>query len=93
MSWELILINVLALACIVLAFTTYNLMIKNEKLEDIIHSYREYITKLQEQISFTEKKVKEIDERGTFQSDDEIGWFFKNIKTLQESLSKFKIDI
>ena len=93
MSWELILINVLALACIVLDFTTYNLMIKNEKLEDIIHSYREYITKLQEQISFTEKKVKEIDERGTFQSDDEIGWFFKNIKTLQESLSKFKIDI
>ena len=93
MSWELILINVLALACIVLAFTTYNLMIKNEKLEDIIHSYREYITKLQEQITFTENKVKEIDERGTFQSDDEIGWFFKSIKTLQESISKFKIDI
>ena len=93
MSWELILINVLALACIVLAFTTYNLMTKNEKLEDIIHSYREYITKLQEQITFTENKVKEIDERGTFQSDDEIGWFFKNIKSLQESLSKFKIDV
>ena len=93
MSWELILINVLALVCIVLAFTTYNLMTKNEKLEDIIHSYREYITKLQEQITFTENKVKEIDQRGTFQSDDEIGWFFKNIKSLQESLSKFKIDV
>ena len=93
MSWELILINVLAIACIVLAFTTYNLMIKNEKLEDIIHSYREYITKLQDQITYTEEKIKKIDERGTFQSDDEIGWFFKNIKTLQESLSKFKIDV
>ena len=93
MGWELILINVLALVCIILAFTTYNLMTKNEKLEDIIFSYREYINKLQEQISFTEKKVKEIDQRGTFQSDDEIGWFFKNIKSLQESLSKFKIDI
>ena len=93
MSWELILINVLAIACIVLAFTTYNLMIKNEKLEDIIHSYREYITKLQDQITYTEEKIKKIDERGTFQSDDEIGWFFKNIKSLQESLSKFKIDV
>ena len=93
MSWELILINVLAIACIVLAFTTYNLMIKNEKLEDIIHSYREYITKLQDQITYTEEKIKKIDERGTFQSDDEIGWFFKNIKSLQESVSKFKIDV
>jgi xylose isomerase len=93
MSWELILINVLAIACIVLAFTTYNLMVKNEKLEDIIHSYRDYISKLQTQITYTEEKVKKIDERGTFRSDDEIGWFFKNIKSLQESLSKFKIDI
>ena len=93
MSWELILINVLAIACIVLAFTTYNLMVKNEKLEDIIHSYRDYISKLQTQITYTEEKVKKIDERSTFRSDDEIGWFFKNIKSLQESLSKFKIDI
>ena len=93
MGWELILINVLALACIVLAFTTYNLMVKNEKLDDIIHSYRDYISKLQTQITYTEEKIKKIDERGTFQSDDEIGFFFKNIKSLQESLSKFKIDI
>ena len=93
MSWELVLINVLAIACIVLAFTTYNLMVKNEKLEDIIFSYRDYISKLQTQITYTEEKVKKIDERGTFRSDDEIGWFFKNIKSLQESLSKFKIDI
>ena len=70
MSWELILINVLAIACIVLAFTTYNLMVKNEKLEDIIHSYRDYISKLQTQITYTEEKVKKIDERGTFRSDD-----------------------
>ena len=93
MGWELILINVLALVCIILGFTTYNLMIKNEKLEDITFSYKDYLQKLQEQIDLSEIKLKQIDEKGTFRSDDEIGWFFKNIKSIQESLSKFKIDI
>ena len=93
MGWELILINILGLFCIVLGFTTYNLMTKNEKLEDIALSYRDYLQKLQDQIQITEEKIKQIDQKGSFQSDDEIGWFFKSIKTLQESISKFKIDI
>lgn len=93
MSWELITINVLSGLCLVLGFTTYNLMRKNEKLEDIAISYREYIKKLQNHIQFVEEKVKKIDERGTFRGDDEIGWFFKNIKNLQESISKFKVDV
>ena len=46
MSWELITINILGGLCIVLGFTTYNLMTKNEKLEDIAVSYRDYIKKL-----------------------------------------------
>ena len=79
--------------CIVLGFTTYNLMTKNEKLEDIAVSYRDYIKKLQQHIEFVETKVQKIDEKGTFRGDDEIGWFFQNIKTLQKSISKFKIDI
>ena len=93
MSWELITINVLGGLCLVLGFATYNLMTKNEKLEDIAVSYREYIKKLQQHIEFDETKVQKIDEKGTFRGDDEIGWFFQNIKSLQKSLSKFKIEI
>ena len=81
MGWELIVINVLAIICVVLGFTTYNLLTKNEKLEDIAFSYRDYIKKLQTHIKSIETRVKQIDEKGAFQSDDEIGWFFKNIKT------------
>ena len=29
--------------------------------------------------------------KGTFEGDDEIGWFFKQIKVIQNRLSKFKI--
>ena len=68
-------------------------MTKNEKLEDIAVSYRDYIKKLQQHIEFVETKVQKIDEKGTFRGDDEIGWFFQNIKNLQKSISKFKIDI
>ena len=93
MSWELITINILGGLCIELGFTTYNLMTKNEKLEDIAVSYRDYIKKLQQHIEFVETKVQKIDEKGTFRGDDEIGWFFQNIKTLQKSISKFKIEI
>ena len=93
MSWELITINILGATVLVLGFAVWNLMTKNEKLEDILISYRNYLKQFQTQIDLIEKKVKTIDKKGTFQSDDEIGWFFTNIKSMQESISKFKIDI
>jgi hypothetical protein len=42
-------------------------------------------------INFSDKKIKEIDARGAFESDDEIGFFFKQIKFLQDQLNGFKI--
>ena len=34
----------------------------------------------------------EIDQKGMFSSDDEIGWFFKEINKLQDQIRNFKID-
>ena len=76
----------------VLGYTTFNLLRKNEKLEDITLSYREYLLKLKQHIDITDQKLKNIDAKGTFDSDDEIGWFFKSIKELQDKLNQFKID-
>jgi hypothetical protein len=75
----------------VLIFTNYNLLKKNEKCEDIIKSYEEYMINLSTTLNFSDKKIKEIDVNGTFESDDEIGFFFKQIKFLQEQLNNFKI--
>ena len=90
---EGILIGILAGLCIILGYTTFNLLRKNEKLEDITLSYREYLLKLKDHIEASDRKLKEIDNKGTFDSDDEIGWFFKSIKELQDKLNQFKIDI
>mgnify|MGYP001223075899 FL=1 len=93
METSIIIYVLLGLAVVILLYTTFNLLRKNEKAEDIIVSQREFIEKFQESIEFTQKRLDKIDEKGTFKSDDEIGWFFNEIKKLQNAISQFKIDL
>ena len=88
-----IIIYILGGVVVVLGYTTINLLIKNEKAEDIIVSQRGFIKNFQSSIEEAEKKLQELDTRGSFSSDDEIGWFFNEIKKLQNTLSQFKTDI
>jgi hypothetical protein len=85
-----IIIYILGGVVVVLGYTTINLLIKNEKAEDIIVSQREFIENFQSSIEESDKKLQELDTRGSFSSDDEIGWFFNEIKKLQNALSRFK---
>jgi uncharacterized protein YnzC (UPF0291/DUF896 family) len=87
-----IVISILSCLVIILGYTTYNLLLKNEKAEDILISYKTYIDQFRSQLKESSQKIKEIDEKGIFDSDDEIGWFFKEIQKIQSSLDKFKID-
>ena len=87
-----IIIGILSLLVVIFGYTTFNLLRKNEKAEDIIVQYNEYLTEFNKQIKFTNDRLKKIDNRGTFESDDEIGWFFKQIKNLQEGIDKFRIN-
>lgn len=66
-------------------------MKKNEKCEDVIISYEQYMIKLSEIIEISDKKLQEIENKGTFDSDDEVGFFFKFIKELQSQINNFKI--
>ena len=76
---------------VVLGYTTFNLLKKNEKQEDILAGYMSYLNKISDTIKFADKKLKEVDARGSFESDDEVGFFFKQIKQIQEVLNNFKI--
>jgi hypothetical protein len=88
----LIIISILTSLLIVCFFIIWNLLRKNELAEDIIISYKIYIEKLSENIEFVDKKLIEIDNKGAFKSDDEIGFFFVKIKELQEILNQFKLN-
>jgi len=52
-----------------------------------INQYEELLIEIQQIIVFTSSKLKVIDSKGTFESDDEIGFFFKEITKLQKILS------
>ena len=87
-----IIIGILSLLVVIFGYTTFNLLRKNERAEDIIFQYNEYLTEFNKQIKFTSERLKKIDARGTFESDDEVGWFFKQIKNLQEGIDRFRIN-
>lgn len=87
----IILICVLGVLVVSLGFTTINLLRKNEKQEDILVGYLQYLDKLSQIIEFTDKKLEEIDHKGSFEADDEIGFFFEEIKNIQNILNEFKV--
>ena len=87
---EYIVIGILSIGCITLGFTTFNLLRKVERIEDVVIRYDRFISEYSKQLDNTDKRLNEIDEKGTFKSDDEIGWFFKQIKRLQNDVSRFK---
>jgi hypothetical protein len=87
----MILVIILSVLILVLSYTTYNLLRKNEKQEDILASYLTYLNKISDIIDTSDKKIHEVDIKGSFESDDEIGFFFTNIKMIQEVLNQFKV--
>ena len=89
---EIIVISVLGVLVVTLGFTTFNLLRKNEKQEDILTGYMSYLDQLSRIIEISDEKLMKIDERGIFKSDDEIGFMFEQIKELQRILSQFRID-
>ena len=86
-----IILSVLCIVVVILGFTTFNLLKKNEKQEDILVEYLEYLDKLSKVIEASDKKLKEIDHSGVFKADDEVGQFFKSIQELQDILNDFKL--
>jgi precorrin-6x reductase len=87
----LVAIIILSVLVVVFGFTTLNLLRKNEKQEDILAGYLNYLDQISRVIEVSDEKLKTIDSRGTFKSDDEVGFFFQSIKQLQGILNEFKL--
>ena len=51
-----------------------------------ITQYEELILEIQQVIKFSTEKMKLVDSKGHYESDDETGFFFKQIKSLQDLL-------
>jgi hypothetical protein len=85
----LIYINIGIIILGVIGYIIWNLLKKVEKLETQIEVQETYILEFYDLVKTSEMKIKEIDNKQLFQSDDEIGFFFTNLKTIQEALSDY----
>lgn len=86
---ELIYINIGVIIFGVIGYIIWNLLKKTEKLETQIAVQEKYILEFYDLVKQSEFKIKEIDNKQLFQSDDEVGFFFTNLKTIQEALSDY----
>ena len=75
---------ILAIVITTSFFIIRNLVIKNERLED-------FISKQSEAIEACDKRLKQIDDKGVFYADDQIGFFFKEVQKIQEALNEFTL--
>ena len=51
-----------------------------------ITQYEEFILQIQQVIKFSTDKMKLVDSKGHYESDDETGFFFEQLKQIQLSL-------
>ena len=79
-----IIIAILSALLIVAGFAIRNVIRKNEILEDFIAAQSEAIDNCN-------RRLKQIDDKGFFIADDEIGWFFTEVKKIQEALNEFRL--
>jgi len=82
-----ILYVILGLLIVWLGVSIYvikNLLSKLEKFEDFTEEFNSELYKVDD-------ALKAIDSKGSFRADDEIGFYFDEIKKLQNHLNQFKL--
>ena len=72
-------------------FIIKNLLNQIEKSEDIQTKYENFIEKQSEAINTCNQRLKEIDDKGMFYADDQIGFFFKEVQKIQDALNEFTL--
>ena len=79
MIFEIILTAVI----VIQVYVIINLLIKTEKLETWVENFTQQVTKVHEDLN-------DIDQSGAFESDDEVGTIFKQIKLTINELEQFR---
>jgi hypothetical protein len=73
----------------VIGIAGYLIIRKNTKLEKALIDQQQYIDAISIIIEDSAKTIQELDSRGAFEADDEVGTFFRNLKEIQTVLNQF----
>jgi hypothetical protein len=85
----IIIISILSLLLIACGLIIKNLLDKVEKYEEDILLKDEYLDKLKSMVDESYKKIKDLDTLEAFESDDEVGHFFVNLKNIIMTLNTY----
>jgi hypothetical protein len=83
----MVIIVLLLLAASV--FVNYNLYNKYSKLEEISKQNEEFILAMRNRVLSQTSYLKQLDRRGAFESDDEVGIFFKELKKIINDIASY----
>jgi hypothetical protein len=73
----------------IIGIAGYLIVRKNTKLEKVINDQQQYIDAISIIIDDSAKTIQDLDNRGAFEADDEVGTFFRNLKEIQTVLNQF----
>ena len=76
-----IVLGFFVILSLALSYAVYNLLVKQEQLEDWIEDYVEKINEVN-------TNIREIDYKGYFEVDDEVGQVFEQLKEEVQTLEK-----
>lgn len=89
----LISLIISSILLIVSLIALVNLLKKVEKYEDISLKQVEHLQAISDAIRDSQKHLNDLDERGVFKSDDEVGYFFEQMQKVQEELNKYMLPL
>ena len=75
----------------IFSYIIRNLLVKVEKYEDVVQDQAQYLQNISNLVGDSQKHLKTLDEKGVFQSDDEVGYFFDNLKKVQDELNRYML--
>tara|TARA_B100000900_G_scaffold321618_1_gene280871 strand:+ start:364 stop:633 length:270 start_codon:yes stop_codon:yes gene_type:complete len=76
-----ITLGIFVILTIALSYAVYNLLVKQEQLEDWVEDYIDRINEVN-------TKIRQIDYKGYFEVDDEVGQVFEQLKNEVQSLEE-----
>jgi len=90
-----VVIGILSITTIVLAIAAFRMMKRVESMEDYVadleksnDDYFNFFTRLKTHVSDSYSHLKNIDRLGSFQSDDETGYIYNELKKIIEALKQ-----
>ena len=86
-----IIISILVVFSGILSYITYNLLRKVENYEDVVQDQVQYLQNISNALGEGQKHLQNLDQKGVFQSDDEVGYYFEQLKYVQDELNRYML--